>query len=64
MTATVVPVTDRTPSTTPLALVVSLGLGALLTVIVVALASSTANTPSSIDGDSATYSQFIPGSGK
>jgi hypothetical protein len=46
-------------STTPLALVVALGLAALLILIVVSLAFSTSNTPSSMDGTKVTYSQYF-----
>jgi hypothetical protein len=60
-----VPSTGQAPrSTTPLALLVSLGLAAILALIVVTLAFSTNNVPSSIDGTSVTYSQYFPDGNK
>jgi hypothetical protein len=55
---------SKSSSTTPLALVVSLGLAAAIALIVVTLAFSTSNTPSSIGGTSVTYSQYLPDGNK
>ncbi|MGE0793994.1 MAG: hypothetical protein AB7H43_04175 [Acidimicrobiia bacterium] len=55
--------TESSPAaspTAPLALVVSIGLAAVLALIVLTLSFSTANVPASVDGTSATTSQYLP----
>jgi hypothetical protein len=50
---------EPTRSSGPLALVIAIALGVALLLIIVTLAFSTSNTPASIDGTTATTSQFI-----
>jgi hypothetical protein len=54
------PTGPKPTSTTPLALLVSLGLAAVLALLVVTLSFSTSNVAPSIDGTSVTYSQYFP----
>ena len=53
--------TPRTGSTTPLAWVVSLTIAAGLALVVIVAAFSQNNTPASVDGTTATTSQWVGG---
>jgi hypothetical protein len=50
---------EPTRSSGPLALVIAIAMGVTLLLVVITLAFSTSNTPASIDGTTATTSQFI-----